>query len=525
MNDRRGLVVKRTRNRVTAITKSGEFVTWKDRRDLMPGEEVIVPSPRFQGFVWQRLVPATALAAVLIFLSFFGYRHYLYARPVLAYVTFDSSGEVAGSVELEVNDRGLVKKAVALDEAGAQALSGLRVEMQPVQTVLTELRRAMPNGGKVVVAFIPVTEPKADSQPEPGESGKKSGQSSLIADLAKKVFDSVGEATAVVLDMETRAVAHELGLSAGRAASWAMWDLESATLLSPPDDPGTEPVTEPSDPEPVAEPLHIQEPGSQGDPAGSNEPVSSGNPLPGSSGAGSEPHAGTKPAHSGNPGEPSTPGQSGGTGKPDNHIPPGQQKKYDAESYLDMIRKNLPELELEKDSKKSIKELEKLTKDWLKTLKEMSKESHKESGDKHKEGDQGDGPAVPQGTKEPGKPSNDPSGDKGSGNNSGKGEDKPGKPESEGKDKGNQQGGKGDKDDKDDKNDKDHRSPGPSNKNLPGKDENNEPGKKGSTGKTDDGGKVDSSGEHTGLWYTGDKGSSLTDRLKWTREFLEKLWR
>jgi hypothetical protein len=532
LNDRRGLVVKRTRSRVTAITKNGEFVTWKDRRELMPGEVVLLPSPRFQGFLWQRLVPATALAAVLIFLSFFGYRHYLYARPVLAYVTFDSSGEAAGSIELEVNDRGLVKKAVALDEAGAQALSGLRVEMRSVQTVLAELRQAMPNRGKIVVALIPVTGPEDNSPPKQGATGSKREQSSIIAELAKKVFDSVGEATAVVLDMETRAVANELGLSAGRAASWALWDLESA------EDPGTGYVTEPGqsepgeytepfgaepfgtepfDPEPLAEPRYVQEPGSREDPAGS-EPGHGGDEDPVQAG---EPLETTVPLEPLEPGKPGEPGKPDGPGKPQNHIPPGQQKKADAASYLAMIRKDLPELDWGKDSKKSAKELEKLTKEWLKTLKEMSKkDSHSDRDAEREEDDRGGDRSVSPKGGDSGKPDNVPSGDKSG--------DKPGKSGSEGKDKGNPQSGKGDKDnknDKNDKNDKDHLPGSPSNKNLPGRGKDAEPGEKGFKGKTDDDWEPASSGEHTGSGYADDKGKSLTDRFTWTRELLRRLWR
>ena len=318
MSERRGLVVKRYGNKVTAITKSGEFVTWRDRGDLMPGEEVLVPSPRFQGLFWHRLVPAAALAVVLIFGSFFGYRHYLYARPVLAYVTFDSSGEVPGSVELEVNDRGLVKKAVALDEAGAQALTGLKIEMQPVQTVLARLQEAMTNGGKVVVAFIPAT---PDDQHTPlgvDEIGEDGVQSSRISNLARQVFDSVKEAQAVVLDMETRAVAKELGLSAGRAASWAMWETKEPESDPTPGQGEHQIYSEPGESQPSG---GDDDPGTSGDPAGATTP----HEFP-HQGTGTEPSQGTQPGQWIDPGQPGTTGGTGGSGKPDK-VPPANRRR------------------------------------------------------------------------------------------------------------------------------------------------------------------------------------------------------
>jgi hypothetical protein len=385
LSERRGLVVKRYGNKVTAITKSGEFVTWRDRGDLMPGEEVLVPSPRFQGLFWHRLVPAAALAVVLIFGSFFGYRHYLYARPVLAYVTFDSSGEVPGSVELEVNDRGLVKKAVALDEAGAQALTGLKIEMQPVQTVLARLQEAMTNGGKIVVAFIPATPDDQHTPLDVDETGEDGVQSSRISNLARQVFDSVKEAQAVVLDMETRAVAKELGLSAGRAASWAMWETKEPESDPTPGQGEHQIYSEPGESQPSG---GDDDPGTSGDPAGATTP----HEFP-HQGTGTEPSQGTQPGQWIDPGQPGTTGGTGGSGKPDK-VPPGQQKKEDAQALLDMIRNSLPEFDWDTnrqgDSKKASKELEKLTKEWLKALKEASKKSDKAKDDDRKDDDRKD---------------------------------------------------------------------------------------------------------------------------------------
>jgi hypothetical protein len=55
----------------------------------------------------------SALSLIIVLVSSFAYRQYLYAQPVVAYVSLDS----VGSVELEVNGAGIVKSATALDAA------------------------------------------------------------------------------------------------------------------------------------------------------------------------------------------------------------------------------------------------------------------------------------------------------------------------------------------------------------------------------------------------------------------------
>ncbi|HHX28692.1 MAG TPA: hypothetical protein GX716_06725 [Firmicutes bacterium] len=527
MSERRGLVVKRYGNKVTAITKSGEFVTWRDRGDLMPGEEVLVPSPRFQGLFWHRLVPAAALAVVLIFGSFFGYRHYLYARPVLAYVTFDSSGEVPGSVELEVNDRGLVKKAVALDEAGAQALTGLKIEMQPVQTVLARLQEAMTNGGKVVVAFIPAT---PDDQHTPlgvDEIGEDGVQSSRISNLARQVFDSVKEAQAVVLDMETRAVAKELGLSAGRAASWAMWETKEPESDPTPGQGEHQIYSEPGESQPSG---GDDDPGTSGDPAGATTP----HEFP-HQGTGTEPSQGTQPGQWIDPGQPGTTGGTGGSGKPDK-VPPGQQKKEDAQALLDMIRNSLPEFDWDTnrqgDSKKASKELEKLTKEWLKALKEASKKSDKAKDDDRKDDDRKDDDRKDDdwekgsgGKPKPSNQTNAPSKGNTGNQNPGKDQGKPGSPGSQGPNKEEKDGGKS-KDDKSKTGSDQGKSSGSKGKTQPGKaDKNDGPGNKGAAVEDGDGKTLPFFGEYTESRDSNWKSPSLADRFRWTSEFFKRLWK
>ncbi len=527
MSQRRGLVVERSGDKVTAITKDGEFVTWRDRRDLMPGEEVLVPSPRFQGFFWRRLIPATALATVLIVTSFFGYRHYLYARPVLAYVTFDSSGEVPVSIELEVNDRGLVRRAVPLDEAGATALLGINATMQPVQTVLSKLRQAIPDS-KVIIAFIPVTETQDPGYSDAPYTGPEDRLSSLVMGLAEKVFDAIREATAVMLDMETRAVAQELGISAGRAASWALWNLEVDDSPEAPVSPGIYAVPDPGQAEPGAyepldpafsiEPFSTETQGSShagegddepvgprpiqgmtGDPAGSGGAVQSGTPSqPGHPGAGSQPSHGTAGTEPAEPGASTRPGDFE---EPRLSIPPGQAKKIDAEALLDMIKSGLPHFSWKDDdkplSKKSSKELEKLTKDWLNSLLEASKKASQKDKDREEEKDDHKKPTP--GNPKPGSSNGVSSGNKGGNQEPGKGQEKPGKPDKPGKP------GKDEKPEK------------PEGSKAKGKDEKPDNGKgKGATG---------GSSSVKGKDQTKQGGSALGDRFKWTSEFLKRLWK
>lgn len=152
-----GVVVRAGRGYAVVLTRDGRFLRVKSRGiPPMVGEEIPLPSPFAPWASWTRWVPAVALACVMVFLSFFGYTKYIEARPALAYVSVDSSG----SVELEVNDRGLVRSAKAFDQEGEQLLSQVRYEFQPVDKVIAEMARIESKKGSsgFIVGFIPIKE-------------------------------------------------------------------------------------------------------------------------------------------------------------------------------------------------------------------------------------------------------------------------------------------------------------------------------------------------------------------------------
>lgn len=471
MSERRGLIIERSRNRVTAVTKSGEFVTWKDRRDLMPGEQVTIPSPRLQGFVWRKLVPAVGLAMMLVFMSFFGYQQYLYARPLMAYVTFDSAGGTAGSIELEVNDRGLVKSATGLNQAGTEALAKVNCEMKPVQAVLASLSKTQTDTKDVVVAFIPVEAKSETSAHTTG--GKNHKKDNRAADLEKKVLDTIKEATTLVLDLETRNEAKELGISAGRAASWALWKHESE---GKPGKGGPDTSDAPDAPDDASGTHGFDKPHEN---PGQGQVVEPG-----------------KPGQSGQQEQPGQKGQSGV--KPGNSTPPGQGKKGSAETLLDEIRSTLPQFDFEeldkKDSNNIEKRLDEVTKEWLKTVKEMTKKT----SENVKDSESGDG-------QKPGGPNASGSGEKGP-SQSGKSQDKPGKDEPQ-PDKSQPQGEGQTKPGR-----KDTQSG--SEKTSPAKDD---------SGKAQDGSSKDQKGQSRKGSTKGT--SSMTRKFQWTSEFLKNLWK
>ncbi len=152
-----GVVVRAGRGYAVVLTRDGRFLRVKSRGiPPMVGEEIPLPSPFASWTSWTRWVPAAALACVMVFLSFFGYTKYIQARPAAAYVSVDSSG----SVELEVNDRGLVRSAKAFDEEGEKLLSQVRYEFRPVDKVIAEMAKVESKKGSsgFIVGFIPIKE-------------------------------------------------------------------------------------------------------------------------------------------------------------------------------------------------------------------------------------------------------------------------------------------------------------------------------------------------------------------------------
>lgn len=231
MDERRGLVLNRRGRHLTVLTPSGRFITMRSpRAGIMPGEEIALTPRGFSWIVVNRLAPALALSAVLLVLSIFGWNGYLSARPALAYVTFDS----AASIELEVNDKGLVTSATSFDEDGASLLSGIDYRLKPAGQVIATLAGAQkqsvsepPEG--VILGIVPAT---VDSSSKTHAKLDKIEQK-IVKELeklssARKASPSAGPGepelpvTSLRLDMETREDAKKLGISAGRAASWAL---------------------------------------------------------------------------------------------------------------------------------------------------------------------------------------------------------------------------------------------------------------------------------------------------------------
>lgn len=251
MKSERGLVVERNGRKVTALTRSGDLTIFKaSRDDVMVGMEVDVPV-RIPLFAPRRLAPAIALSLVIVMLSSFGYQQYLHAQPVVAYVTVDSFG----SVELEVNQAGRVKVATAIDSAGQDALASVQYENRPVQEVVADLIEAQDpeKKGDVVVSFVPSVK---DRPSEKDAAKAERAVEKAVEKFEKKVLDRAGESTANVtslrLGSDVRQAAKELGISAGRAALWALsqqpnqvQDPEPDLTLDPAADPGPKPDPEP----------------------------------------------------------------------------------------------------------------------------------------------------------------------------------------------------------------------------------------------------------------------------------------
>lgn len=327
MERQKGLVVERSGRKVTALIRSGELVTFKPARDdLIVGMEVSIPV-RGSLFARRRLAPALALSMVLVLISSFGYQQYLFAQPVVAYVTVDS----VGSVELEINQAGLVRSATGIDEAGQKALSSVEFKNKPAQEVVAALVKAQDPEKtlEVVVAVVPVPATAGQSAKHVEKAEK------AVEKLEKKVVDgassSAASLTSLRLDPEVRESARQLGISAGRAALWALSRQNTPAENKPGEGGPDEPVVPPAQETP---------------------------------GKGHE----------------EEPGQTGKLGS----TPPGQDKK---DSILDAIKGALPQVDVEdmtelnehKDSKDREKFLKDLTKDWIDKVVEQMKDKESKS--------------------------------------------------------------------------------------------------------------------------------------------------
>lgn len=356
----RGLIVERSGRKVTVLRRDGDLVMFNtDRDDIMVGMEIEVPvKPVF--FTWKRLAPAVALSLVIVLVSTFGYQHYLHAQPVVAYVTLDSTG----SIELEVNQAGIVKSARALDAAGEKALAAVQYQNRPAGEVVQELIKAQDPENKtgVVVALVPVADP------EPAGKGAKKTEKAIDRIEEKVTGGSSSSATNVTslrLDPEIRNSAQELGISAGRAALWAL------TQPPPKPDPG-------SDPEPVQDPGSAQ-PGTEptADPGQATVPVGPGQTT------GPDDPAGRITTHPGDP-----PGAKADPG--------GQPDKSPQKDILEMIKKSLPKVDLDewpglnsnkKNSKESQELLKDITKKWLQEISKQVGKQDKDDDDDRRDDD------------------------------------------------------------------------------------------------------------------------------------------
>ncbi|HHW26612.1 MAG TPA: anti-sigma factor domain-containing protein [Firmicutes bacterium] len=252
MNRRQAIVLERKGNRMTVMTKSGEFLTLKAAHEgVFPGDVVTLSPPVASQIIFGRLIPALALSVVMIFLSFFGYHEYLMARPAVAYMTFDSYG----SIELEINDRNQVTSAVALDQAGVEILKSIDYKFKPVDVVMAELVKAQESKGStnVVIALVPVDEDRE----------VKHLEDMVVTGVAKEIWaEPAGpgdtdpppaapevSVAMVTLDLAAREEAKKMGISAGRAASWALSHVPAKPQEpgEPRVDPSQEPQGEPSD--------------------------------------------------------------------------------------------------------------------------------------------------------------------------------------------------------------------------------------------------------------------------------------
>ncbi len=236
MNDRQAMVLERKGKKITAMTRSGKFITLRSAHEgIMPGDTITVPSPFMASLVLGRLVPALALSAIMVFVSLFGNQGYLMARPAVAYMTLDSYG----SIELVINDRNQVASAQALDEAGFEILSSVNYRLRPVEGVVADLVKAQGAKGatNVVISLVQATPEHEISQLEDKVANEVAREVWKSPDGDAGDSDPAGgddppqspkvSVAMVTLDLDARTESKNMGISAGRAASWALSEWQS----------------------------------------------------------------------------------------------------------------------------------------------------------------------------------------------------------------------------------------------------------------------------------------------------------
>ena len=180
MRSRQAVVVETSKNGITVLTSDGQFLFIPIKNSVyMVGEQINLPDKSgfsavrrctgkrsFSQFLRRRLLPIAAVASLLLCTSFFGYTKYLEARPSLAWVTIDLV-DSPGSMELEVNDKGLIKSAAYFDEETERLASSLNLYMKPVNYAVEVLLKDKQRCGQpeVVIGIIPVEEDPAKENP------------------------------------------------------------------------------------------------------------------------------------------------------------------------------------------------------------------------------------------------------------------------------------------------------------------------------------------------------------------------
>ena len=475
------MVVETSKNGITVLTSDGQFLFIPIKNSVyMVGEQITLPDltgastmrkctrrHTFSHFLRRRLLPIAAVASLILCASFFGYTKYLEARPSVAWVTIDLV-DSPGSMELEVNDRGLIKSVTYFDEESQRLASSLNLYMKPVDYAVEALLKDKQECGQpeVVIGIIPMEEdPSAedpalnrleekilkDVQKAAEKAAKKTAKAAEKAakEAAKAVEKAQKDAEKaegsdpkspgtkkalspvtinhIRLDRQTRDIAKELKVSAARAMLWALShhidnaDREQDLMQAPgihqhavqsgDDDTSLEAASG------LAEESQV--------------PVEPGNGKPGGGQTGG---ANTK----------QPPGQSKDDTKP--KAPPGQAKKQAD------FRSSIPKLGIEKIKEQS-KEMDKhylseLAKEWAEKVKEAQKSKNGDKKSNTKEND-----------KQGGKPSSKPLDNKsGSSRGDNQPTSKPSNNKPDNSKSNNQQPGKS------------------SNNKAPGKPSNNKPG-------------------------------------------------
>ncbi len=266
------IVIEKTRNQITVLTSDGRFLQFPTKNCIyIVGEQVSLSSlselpakhrswgRNFAQFLTKRLVPVTLLASLILFASFFGYTQYLEARPALAWVTLDLV-DSPGSLELEVNDRGLIRSVTCFDETGEKIAVGHDLYMKPVDQAVEALIKTKEEGEQpeVVIGIIPIKEGAAldnlekkilkDAQKaaektarEAAKAAEKAAKEAAKQAGKKPKFEKQAPASQQIdrktkanhsvinhvrLDMQAREAAKQLKISAARAALWALFEEE-----------------------------------------------------------------------------------------------------------------------------------------------------------------------------------------------------------------------------------------------------------------------------------------------------------